>query len=111
MKFNKENAKVVVNVLHADEIIVNFLHKPRFMSWREMTQRELQAFAKVNYKWTISLEVKGTDDRVDEHEIAVSTPILFTGANDVFREILESVQELWPGKVIAKITAVFLPGL
>ncbi len=111
MKYNKDNSKVVVDVLYADEILVKFLLKPRYMSWREMTNKERIEFTKINHKWTITIEVTGEDGRLDQHEVAVSTPITFPNANDVFREILESAQELWPGLVIANIKTVFIPGL
>ena len=111
MNFNIHNTRVEIKVLFADDIRVNFLVKPKYMAWREMTQKERSTFTARNHQWTITVKVYGEDDREDVHEVVVTTPINFEGANDVFRQILEAAQEHWPGMVIKRILTTIKPGV
>lgn len=109
MAYNSKNTKVVVTVVHGDEITVTFCTKRRFVGWCEMTPRERERFVNSNLKWVISVTITGDVERMDEHEVAVTTPVGFKGANDVFREILEAAQYSW--EIIDKVEAIFTPGI
>ena len=108
MKFSAQNSKVKVEVLHGDEVTVTFYVKPLQRTWREQTLKERAKFTARNFKWTIQLRVEGDNGRVDEHELFVSTPIHFLGANDVFRELMDTMAETWT--VINRLEATFIPG-
>ena len=111
MNFNINNTKVTVDVLHADEIIVKFLYKPRWMAWREMTDRERLDFTKRRHRWSIDIQVFGEDERYGTYEVAVTTPIDFEGANDAFKHVLNATQDYWPGMVIKRILTTIKPGV
>lgn len=111
MGFNVNNTKVMVDVLHADEIIVKFLYKPRWMSWREMTDRERLDFIKRRHRWSIDIQVFGEEDQYGTYEVAVTTPIDFEGANDAFKHVLNATQDYWSGMVIKRILTIIKPGV
>ena len=111
MNFTIHNTKVTIDVLHADEILVNFIYKPRFMSWREMTEKERLDFIKRKHRWTIDIQVYGEEDRLGTYEVVVTTPIDFEGANDAFKYVLDATQEHWPGMVIKRILTTIKPGV
>lgn len=111
MNFTIHNTKVTIDVLHADEILVNFIYKPRFMSWREMTEKERLDFIKRKHRWTIDIQVYGETERLGTYEVTVTTPIDFEGANDAFKHVLDAAQSNWPGLVIKRILTTIKPGV
>ena len=111
MSFNINNTKVTVDVLHADEIKVEFLYKPRWMNWRVMSEKERLDFIKRNYRWTIVIEIFGEDGQCGKYDVAITTPINFEGANDAFKHVLDATQAEWPGAVIERILTTIKPGV
>ena len=95
-KFTSSNSKVVIAVVHADEINVHFRFKAGpLVAWRDRTLPERKLFINSKFRWDITIKLNGDDDHCGEHEFAVNTNCDYLEMAEVVKELLDQVTQGW----------------